>query len=225
MYGLIDQSIKYMPLRDDQDFEDRRQQIIDGALQVFAQKGFEKATNKDIAIAANIGSPGLIYHYFEDKADLFRQVLEQRMPLLQLLNHSDEDMMGKPPREVLLVFGRTFLRILENPNSAALMRLLIGEAVRQPLVSEILNSVGPSRSIGFLTRYLEKQIAEGTFKPLNPGAAARCFMGPLVAYALTREVFRQPDAQEISPDMMVATAVEVFLQGMQLPSPDSQKPS
>jgi len=26
-----------------------RQQIIDGALQVFASKGFEKATNKDIA--------------------------------------------------------------------------------------------------------------------------------------------------------------------------------
>lgn len=210
-----------MPSRDDQDFEDKRQQIIDGALQVFAQKGFEKATNKDIAIAANIGSPGLIYHYFADKADLFKQVLEQRMPLLQLLSHSDEDMMGKPPREVLMVFGRTFLRIIENPDSAAMMKLLLGEAVRQPMVGEMLNSIGPSRSIGFLTRYIEKQIANGAFKPLNPNAAARCFMGSLVAYALTREVFHQLDAQQISPDMMVATAVEVFLQGMQFPSGDT----
>ncbi|MBD1909006.1 MULTISPECIES: TetR/AcrR family transcriptional regulator C-terminal domain-containing protein [unclassified Leptolyngbya] len=210
-----------MPSRDDQDFEDKRQQIIDGALQVFAQKGFEKATNKDIAIAANIGSPGLIYHYFKDKADLFRQVLEQRMPLLQLLSHNDEDMMGKPPREVLLVFGNAFLRALENPTSNALMRLVLSEAIRQPIVGELLNSIGPSRSIGFLTRYIERQIAAGTFKPLNPNAAARCFMGSLVAYALTRHVFHQPDAQELSPDMMVATAVEVFLQGIQFPAVES----
>ncbi|HCF29675.1 MAG TPA: TetR family transcriptional regulator, partial [Cyanobacteria bacterium UBA11049] len=47
-----------MPPRDEQDFEVKRQQIIDGALQVFASKGFEKATNKDIAAAAGIGSPG-----------------------------------------------------------------------------------------------------------------------------------------------------------------------
>lgn len=53
-----------MPPRDEQDFENRRQQIIDGALQVFGTKGFEKANNKDIAVAARIGSPGLIYHYF-----------------------------------------------------------------------------------------------------------------------------------------------------------------
>ncbi|HBE34387.1 MAG TPA: TetR family transcriptional regulator, partial [Cyanobacteria bacterium UBA11368] len=41
-----------MPAHDQVEFERRRQQIIDGALEVFASKGFEKATNKDIAQAA-----------------------------------------------------------------------------------------------------------------------------------------------------------------------------
>lgn len=205
-----------MPSRDKQDFEDRRQQIIDGALQVFAHKGFEKATNKDIAEAAGIGSPGLIYHYFKDKSDLFRQVVEQRMPLLQLLIHNDADIMNKPPREVLLVFGKAFLRVAENPTSIALFKLILGEAMRQPIVAELLNSIGPSRSIGFLTRYLEKQMAAGVLKPMDSGAAARCFAGSLVAYLMTREVFLQPDAQQISPDTMVATAVEIFLRGMQV---------
>ena len=67
----VNQKLKPMPPRDEQDFESRRQQIIDGALQVFASKGFEKATNKDIAVASGIGSPGLIYHYFKDKCDSF----------------------------------------------------------------------------------------------------------------------------------------------------------
>src|SRR5215468_2098695 len=102
-----------MPSRDEQDFELRRQQIIDGALEVFAEKGYEKATNKDIAEAAGIGSPGLIYHYFKDKGDLFIQVLEQRAPMLQLLSRS-ESLMNLPPRAALTLFGTTLLNTLDN---------------------------------------------------------------------------------------------------------------
>ncbi|XGV98592.1 MAG: TetR/AcrR family transcriptional regulator [Leptolyngbya sp. BL-A-14] len=204
-----------MPSRDEHDFEERRQQIIDGALEVFASKGFEKATNKDIAIASGIGSPGLIYHYFKDKADLFRQVVEQRMPVVQLLTHAEEEVMSKPPREVLTIFGQSFLRVAENPTSIAMMKLLLGEAVRHPSVAELINAVGPSRSIAFLTRYFEKQMSAGVLKPMDPRAASRCFIGPLLAYLVTREVFLQNDAQQLSADTMVATAVEIFLKGME----------
>jgi len=169
-----------MPPRDEQDFESRRQQIIDGALQVFASKGFEKATNKDIAEKSGIGSPGLIYHYFKDKSDLFRQVVEQRLPLLQLLSHSD-DIMTKAPYDALTLFGTAFLKEAENPTSMALIKLLLGEAFRQPQVAEMFNTIGPSRSFAFLNRYLAKQMSAGVLKPMNPGAAARCFVGPLVA--------------------------------------------
>jgi AcrR family transcriptional regulator len=201
-----------MPPRDDRDFEDKRQQIVDGALQVFASKGFEKATNKDIAAASGIGSPGLIYHYFKDKNDLFQQVLEQRLPLLQLLSHSEE-LMTKPIQDVLTLFGHSFLKVAENPTSIALFKLLLGEAIRQPHVAEIVNQIGPGRSVAFLTHYLEQQIAAGVLKPMNPSAAARCFTGSFVAYLLTREVFMQPDAQQLSAEVMVETAVKVFLQG------------
>ncbi len=212
-----------MPQRDEQDFEGRRQQIIDGALHVFATKGFEKATNKDIAVAAGIGSPGLIYHYFQDKSHLFQQVVEQRMPVLQLLIHSEEEMMTKPPQDALTIFGKAFLNVLDSPTSIALMKLLLGESFRQPQVAQIINTIGPSRSFSFLTRYLERQISLGVLKPMHPGAAARCFVGSLVAYLITRQVFLQPDTEEISPEMMVTTAVQVFLGGMLTTSSDSDR--
>ena len=87
-----------MPPRDPDEYEGRRQQIIEGALQVFAHKGFEKATNKDIADAANIGSPGLIYHYFKDKADLLREVVESRAEAIRLLTHADALLSGRRVR-------------------------------------------------------------------------------------------------------------------------------
>jgi len=91
-------------------------------LQVFASKGFEKATTI-YCRCVGIGSPGLIYHYFKDKSDLFRQVVEQRLPVLQLLTHSEE-IMTKAPRDALTLFGNAFLKVGENPTSIALMKLL-----------------------------------------------------------------------------------------------------
>jgi AcrR family transcriptional regulator len=47
----------------------RRQQILDGAARVFADKGFARATTKEIAQAADV-SEGTIYNYFDSKEDL-----------------------------------------------------------------------------------------------------------------------------------------------------------
>ena len=206
-----------MASRGEQDFESRRQQIIDGALQVFASKGFEKATNKDIASASAIGSPGLIYHYFKDKSDLFRQVVEQRLPVLQLLTKSEE-MMALAPEDALTLFASTFLKVVDNPTSVALVKLMLGEAIRQPLVAQMVNTIGPGRGFAFLTRYLAQQMDAGVLRPMDPGAAARCFIGPLLAFVITREVFPQPDTSTLSAETMVKTVVEVFLRGMQIPS-------
>ena len=205
-----------MPPRDENDYEQRRQQIIDGALQVFATKGFERATNKEIARAAHVRSPGLIYHYFKDKGDLFQQVVRERAAaLLRLLDQGD-DLMDLPPREVLTRFGFAFLKVAENRASVAMMKLMLSEAVRHPAIAELFNSVGPGRGLGFLVRYLERQMDAGVLRRMDPGAAARCFVGPLVAYIITREVFVQPDSKTLSPETMVATAVDLFLRGMEM---------
>jgi TetR/AcrR family transcriptional repressor of mexJK operon len=204
-----------MPIRDEREFESRRQQIIDGALQVFSSKGFEKATNKDIADAAGIGSAGLIYHYFQDKSDLFRRVIEERMPAMQVLARSDQ-LRERPPREVLTLLGTAALKQMANPMNVSLFKLMLGEALRKPVVAEMLTTVGPLRGITVLAGYLEYQMEIGALRRMDPSAAARCFMGPLMAYIITREVFHQPEAQALSPEAMVATAVEIFLQGMEV---------
>ncbi|HYP42304.1 MAG TPA: TetR/AcrR family transcriptional regulator [Chloroflexia bacterium] len=204
------------PSRDEQDYESRRRQIIDGALHVFAGKGFEKATNKDIASAAGIGSPGLIYHYFKDKKDLFKQVVETYAPALQLIARGEE-MMDMPPREALTLFATTFVSMLDNRAAMAMFKMMLGEAVRRPAVGEIFNTIGPGRGFPFLVRYFSHQMDKGTLRRMDPGAAVRCFIGPLIVYILSREVFVQTDAQTLSPEKMVETAVDIFLHGLAVP--------
>ncbi len=202
-----------MPKRDEHEYEERRQQIISGALTVFAEKGFEKATNRDIARAAGIGSPGLIYHYFKDKADLLRQVIESRSPGLQLISHS-EALMQRPPHEVLTMLGNAFMSTLLDDDGLAMFRLVLGEALRQPAVAHMLNDLVPLRVFAFLTRYFEAQMDAGLLRRTDAGAAARCFVGPLLIYVLSRGVFYLPDLPTLAPGTMLAVTVETFLAGM-----------
>lgn len=203
-----------MPQRDDDDFERRRQQIIDGALQVFASKGFETATTKDIATAAGVKSPGLIYHYFDDKADLFRHVIEQRVPIIDLANHVDA-FSALPPREALSLFAHGLLQATNSPQTVAMMRLLVGESTRHPAVAAMLNRLGPGRGFVFLMGYLERQMDAGALRRMEPGVAARCFLGPLFAFIVTKVIFPQPDSATLSAETMASAAVDVFLRGME----------
>jgi TetR/AcrR family transcriptional regulator, mexJK operon transcriptional repressor len=202
-----------MRRRNPDDYEGRRQQIIDGALRVFARKGFEQATNKEIAEAAGLNSPGLIYHYFADKGDLLRQVIEQRVPLLQLLTHPEE-LTPLPPVEALTRFGRAYLKVLENPASMAVMRVVLGEVIRRPAVARLFAEIGPNRAFRFLGEYLTQQMDRGVLRRADPGAAVRCFVGPLFLYVLSREVLQQPDALALDAETLLATTVDVFLHGM-----------
>jgi AcrR family transcriptional regulator len=202
-----------MPPRDEQDYEARRQQIMDAALEVFAHKGFEKATNKDIARAAQIKSPGLIYHYFKDKADLLRNILQQRAPAIQFLIHAEEQ-MDKPPREVLTLFANSFIMTLTDKATTAGFKLLLGESLRKPIVADMFNKMGPLRAFAFLNTYFQHHMDLGHLRRIEPGIAVRLFIGPMVMFVLTREVFTQADTETLAPQTMADTLVDVFLRGM-----------
>lgn len=62
-----------MSLRDEQK-EQRRQLIIDKAIELFAKKGYADTKIGDIAKAADM-SVGLMFHYFESKEKLFEELV------------------------------------------------------------------------------------------------------------------------------------------------------
>lgn len=59
----------------------RKQEILDGAIRVFAQKGYDKATIATIAKELNI-SQGLCYRYFPSKEDIYNAAIEKYADLI-----------------------------------------------------------------------------------------------------------------------------------------------
>jgi TetR/AcrR family fatty acid metabolism transcriptional regulator len=78
---------------------DKKQQIVQAAIKVFAEKGLEKAKIADIAREAGIGK-GTVYEYFSSKEDLF-SAIEQFViqGMLQDLQHWVK--IDLPPRKKL----------------------------------------------------------------------------------------------------------------------------
>lgn len=76
--------------------EVRRQEILDTAMKVFMEKGYEAATMRDIAEAMNV-VPGLCYRYFESKQVLYHTAVEQYIkdvtaPMIRLLEEEDDSL-------------------------------------------------------------------------------------------------------------------------------------
>ncbi|MCC0650441.1 TetR/AcrR family transcriptional regulator [Clostridioides sp. ZZV15-6598] len=55
---------------------ERKQELIDIAIKLFLQKGYDETSIKDIYSEAN-GSFGMFYHYFKSKEEIFKVVMNR----------------------------------------------------------------------------------------------------------------------------------------------------
>src|SRR5262245_9788409 len=115
--------------------EDRREQIMEAALRVFAQKGFDKATNKDIAHEAGI-TAGLIYHYFKSKEELLKAALDEYSPE-QLLRAFPSQVLELSPDEMLRFVAQQFLSAAESERFVQLIRIYLPEMVHNPGIAPL----------------------------------------------------------------------------------------
>src|SRR5690348_1453566 len=102
---------------------DRRQQILEAALDIFAEHGFEGATTKAIASRADV-TQGLIYFYFPSKEDLFFAAFDYQAALLAERMYSPIETEGRPPEDVLREMMTRLVDALATPRSVSLLRIM-----------------------------------------------------------------------------------------------------
>jgi AcrR family transcriptional regulator len=105
---------------------DRRRQILDAAIRVFARQGFHACRVSDIANEAGVAY-GLVYHYFKSKDQVLNELFVERWSLL-LAAIEEIDGRPIPPREKLdAVAGFIIDSYRHDPE---LMKVIIVEVTR-----------------------------------------------------------------------------------------------
>jgi len=113
--------------------EERREQILQAALEVFAEKGYHNARVSDVAARAGV-SQGTIYWYFKSKEELFEAAFMGRIntmfePIVQLLQQQ------LPPQAKLLAGIEASLDLMVQ--DIELFYLLL-QAISIPEVARLL---------------------------------------------------------------------------------------
>ncbi len=193
--------------------EDRREQIIDAAMSVFARKGFAKATNKDIAREAGI-TAGLIYHYFKNKEDLLGAVIETRTPL-HVVTNLPPQVFALPPEQFLRFLIHQVLNLVEEERFVAVLRVVLSEVLHGD--NHYFTSLAPSliqRILGFIGSYFEAKIASGEIRSVNPALTAQAMVGSVMAFVLRRQILRDPVALQYTHEEIVESVLDVVLKGL-----------
>jgi TetR/AcrR family transcriptional regulator, fatty acid metabolism regulator protein len=187
---------------------DRRRDLLDAAVRVFARKGFHASRVGDIAEEAGVAH-GLLYHYFRSKDEVLETIFREAWELLA----ADTDRIessGVPLREQLRRFARIYLGSwLMTPE---LIAVLVREIARSPGVGDRVDDV---RGI-FLS--LQRMIAAAQERgevraDCNAQLAAWAVYGALEEI-LTGWVLGQLPAEEEDVERAVVTVVDVAYAGL-----------
>ena len=158
----------------------RREQIVGAATRVFAEKGFRRATTREVARAAGI-SEGTIYNYFEGKDALL-------MAILDGLNETErraadfEEGMATDFRGFLKQYMRRRMSLIwENQEvfRVVLSEMLVNAELRERYLRHVVDPTMRIAEANFRSRMEQGEVRE-TDAPLAMRSVAGAVLGVLV---------------------------------------------
>lgn len=169
--------------------QDRPDEILDAAMQVFAERGLAGARVEDIAEAAGV-SKGTVYLYFKGKEDLFKEAV--RAQVARTLEGLAAAAPPGEPADRLERFVDAYWAHLRRPAFGRLYRLLLAELHQFPELSRSYAEEVSGRIMVLSSEIIADGLGRGAFRGVDPGVASRMIVGLVVQHAVwtsQRELF------------------------------------
>jgi AcrR family transcriptional regulator len=158
---------------------ERRRQILAAARTLFAERGFDATTTRDLAATADIND-ALIYRYFPDKHAILAALVDEAIGVFQALPKPPEE-AALPLESLLELLGTGFVDTIRA--NLDLVTILIGE--RQALA-------GDTRFVEFVDDAATRlgrliDAAAGGRADGQGYLTARAYFGALIAFVLLQD--------------------------------------
>ncbi len=192
----------------------RRDQILEGAAKVFADKGFHAATIKDVAREVGIAD-GTIYNYFDNKSALLLGIFDRMRASVQpeavasgeaALNLSATDF-----RSFLETYFRYPLMALKGDNFA-LFRVIVSEMMVSESLRELYFKQILEPAIVGGEQLLQQWAARNAIKSTNIALTTRAVSAIILGLML--ENIMGDTALEAQWDELPAFLADLFLHGI-----------
>jgi AcrR family transcriptional regulator len=195
----------------------RRSQILEAATHVFAEKGYHRATIRDVAQAAGIAD-GTIYNYFANKGALLLGILDR-------LNQTPERELHFAQASAIGIEEWTRLYIEQRfaaigPDGRRLLQVVMAEALSNRELREQYSRQIIQPTYALAEGFFDQWVAEGTVRPVHPALALRVvsamFLGVIMLQLIGDPVLDAHQAE--LPGLMA----DLVLNGLKEKSHDTQ---
>jgi AcrR family transcriptional regulator len=164
--------------------EDRPEQIIKAALEVFGECGLANARLQDIADRAGV-SKGTIYLYFPNKEELFREMVRQTA--VAAIERAEQVVAHGTPTTQLLTFMRGYWTFVRSPVFSTIYRLVLGELHQFPDLAKFYAHEVVARGQNLLGGIIRRGIDAGEFREIDPMLAARMLVALVIMNGIWRD--------------------------------------
>ena len=172
--------------------EEIEQRILDAAMNVFSEKGYDGATTKKIAEKAGVNEVTL-FRRFQSKENILQAMIAgRREAVLRALDSVLLIEDGAKLANCLRNLGRELTQFINE--RVDWIVLLLREGRRWPELQEVLSSI-PKAIVERLVRYFEQEMRLGNMRKVNPRTAALAFVSHIFYIGLSGALY-----QEISGD-------------------------
>lgn len=194
---------------------DKRRQILDAAIRVFATRGFHACRVSDVADEAGVAY-GLVYHYFGSKEEILNTLFSERWQImLDAISEIDKQQEIAARDKLYLVASFIIDSYRHEPD---LMKVIIVEVTRaaNSFGREHLGKIREAYEM--IGQIVEGAQREGVFKQeISSDFAALMFYGA-IEQLLSGWIFNVIPQSEEDFEQAKLLVVEAICGGLELPS-------
>lgn len=192
--------------------EERRDKLLDAALSVFSELGFERATLNDVADRVG-ATKGCLYHYFESKEQLLVELVRERKGALLADTAATIASSGGSRGERLERLFQSMWRHLQEPGQIELATLTLNQVSRVPELRRFLVEEVIAQKQQTIERALEKD-GQDDADAAKAAAAAAVIPCMILGVALCEHVLRGSESGGLTPEQLGDAVTRVLLYGV-----------
>ncbi|MFQ6113070.1 MAG: TetR/AcrR family transcriptional regulator [bacterium] len=196
--------------RKERERQARREQILNAARKVFSERGFEKATLDEIAVAAEFGK-GTIYNYFKSKEELFTCIIERGINRFQQFVAQAIQNITTPREKVETYIDSAFEFFEKHRQIFSILELERNNLARS-LNDGMFSKCCEQQAVllQFLAQLFNEGIKAGEFKKLDSLKLAQALFG-LIHVAFFHAI-REPETSNLKKDAKLIK--QIFFEGV-----------
>lgn len=193
--------------------EDRPQELLAAALDLFVDKGFAATRLTDVAARAGV-SKGTLYLYFTNKEELFKAVVREN--LLPVLGDA-EALLGTFEGHSADLFRNIMLgwwQRIGDTKLSGITKLMMAESGNFPELAQFYHQEIILRGTTMIARILERGMARGEFRQIDPHLTTQAIIAPTLMLMMSRHAFSNCQTKPVSPLDYLNNFVDLCLYGM-----------